>query len=60
MKNYLNYIMNTKEIKTHASGNLDLALDRHTTVTGLMTTDMFYLSETLPDPYLIHDLSPGL
>ena len=52
--------MNTKEIKTYASGNLDLALDRHTTVTGLMTTDMFHLSETLPDPYLIHDLSPGL
>jgi hypothetical protein len=60
MKNYLNYIMNTKEIKTYASGNLDLALDRHTTVTGLMTTNMFHLSETLPDPYLIHDLSPGL
>ena len=44
MKNYLNYIINTKEIKTHASGNLDLALDRHTTVTGLMATDMFHLS----------------
>ena len=52
--------MNTREIKTYANGNLDLALDRHTTVTGLMTTDMLYLSETLPDPYLIHDLSPGL
>jgi hypothetical protein len=52
--------MNTKEIKTYANGNLDLDFDRHTTVTGLMTTDMFHLSETLPDPYLIHDLSPGL
>jgi hypothetical protein len=44
MKNYLNYIMKTKEIKSYVNGNLDLALDRHTTVTGLMTTDMFHLS----------------
>ena len=25
-----------------------------------MTTDMFHLSQTLPGPFLIHDLSPGL
>jgi hypothetical protein len=25
-----------------------------------MTTDMFHLSQTLPDSFLIHDLSPGL
>jgi len=37
-------IMNTKEIKTYANGNLDLAFDRHRTVTGLITTDMFHLS----------------
>jgi len=25
-----------------------------------MTTDMFHLSQTLPGPFLIHDLLPGL
>jgi hypothetical protein len=24
------------------------------------TTDMFHLSQSLPGPFLVHDLSPGL
>ena len=35
-------------------------IDRYGISMSQMTTYMFHLSETLPDPFLIHDLSPGL
>jgi hypothetical protein len=35
-------------------------VDRYGISMSQMTTDMFYLSSTLPGPFLIHDLSPGL
>jgi hypothetical protein len=39
--------------------NHDL-VDRYGTHVSQMTTDMFHLSVTLPGPFLIHDVSPGL
>jgi hypothetical protein len=39
--------------------NHDL-LDRYGISVSQMTTDMFHLSKTLPGPFLIHDLLPGL
>jgi hypothetical protein len=35
-------------------------VDRYKISVSQMTTDMFHLSSTLPDPVLIHDLLPGL
>jgi hypothetical protein len=35
-------------------------VDRYGTSVSQMTTDMFHLSQTLPGPFLIHDLLPGL
>ena len=34
--------------------------DRYGIFVSQMTTDMFHLSLTLSDPFLIHDISPGL
>jgi hypothetical protein len=35
-------------------------VDRYGISVSIMTTDMFYLSQTLPGSFLIHDLLPGL
>jgi len=35
-------------------------VDRYGISVSHMTTDMFHLSEALPGPFLIHDLSPDL
>ena len=35
-------------------------VDRYGISVSQMTTDMIHLSQTLPRPFLIHDLSPGL
>jgi hypothetical protein len=35
-------------------------VDRYGISVSIMTTDMFYLSQTLPCSFLIHDLLPGL
>jgi hypothetical protein len=35
-------------------------VDRYRISVSQMTTDMFHLSQTLPGPFLVHDLSPIL
>jgi len=35
-------------------------VDRYGISVSQMTTDVFYLSQTFPGPFLIHDLSPDL
>ena len=35
-------------------------VDRYGKYVSQITTDMFHLSSTLPDPFFIHDLSPDL
>jgi hypothetical protein len=35
-------------------------VDRYGVYVSQMTTDMFHLSKTLPGPFLVHDLSPGV
>jgi hypothetical protein len=35
-------------------------VDRYGISVSQMTTDMFHLSQTLPGPFLIYDLLPGL
>jgi hypothetical protein len=40
-------------------GNHNL-VDRYGISVSQMTTGMFYLSETLPGSFLVHDLLPGL
>jgi hypothetical protein len=35
-------------------------VERYGISVSQMTTDMFHLSQALPGPFLVHDLSPGL
>ena len=41
-------------------GRLHDLVDRYGISVSQMTTDMFHLSQTLPGPFLIDDLLPGL
>ena len=52
--------MNFHKIGVHVSCNVYDLVDRYEISVSQMTTDMFHLSQTLPGPFLIHDLLPGL
>jgi hypothetical protein len=56
----IKYIANVITGKTsYAVATHDL-VDRYGISVSQMTTDMFHLSQTFSDPFLIHGLSPGL
>ena len=52
--------MNFHNIGVHVSCNVYDLVDRYKISVSQMTADMIHLSQTLPGPFLIHDLLPGL
>jgi hypothetical protein len=57
--NFIQGLLKKNEKRKSYGRHHDL-VDRYGISLSQMTTDIFYLSHTLPDPFLIHDLLPDL